>query len=255
MFLHVLLCFGMSAEISLLIVSPLPKEGRLLLVAFTASVHCVSRILQLCRFPSLAQASDTEGISGMIAAGSEGQAVQDPSAEAPVTSDFDWTILVRYGRIPQVARFGGNGIRSERDAQVVVVTDRGEELGTVLHVDSQLGGNSGSSAVTGKVLRMADRADLQLAEQQDRESEQSFGDWDRRISDWSLQLQVVDLELTLDGQLIIYVLNERGPETTRLALLAAAAGAGVIHVQPVGPDGIEQGGGGGGCGDCGCSTH
>lgn len=191
----------------------------------------------------------------MIAVGTDNQETEHPVKEAPEASDFAWTVLVRYGRVPQVARFGGSGVRPERDAQVIAVTDRGEEVGTVLHIDSQSGGNSSSSTLTGKILRLAVAADLQLAEQQELEVEQSFAGWSQRIEDWSLQLQIVDLELTLDGQLIIYVLNERGPETTRLALLAAAAGAGVIHVQPVGPDGIEQGGGGGGCGDCGCSTH
>jgi hypothetical protein len=42
-----------------------------------------------------------------------------------------------------------------------------------------------------------------------------------------------------------------------LALLGAAAGYGVVHVQPVSAEGIvqEKSGGGGGCGGGGCSTH
>ncbi|MFO0976393.1 MAG: hypothetical protein U0996_08345 [Planctomycetaceae bacterium] len=64
---------------------------------------------------------------------------------------------------------------------------------------------------------------------------------------------MIDIERTLDRRLILYVLNEHDPETTRLALLAAAGGHGIIHVQPVTSDGIPPEKSKGGCGDCGCS--
>lgn len=190
----------------------------------------------------------------MIAAGNESSPVTDAEEAALTAADFEWTALIRYGAVPQVARFGGHGNVPDREASVVVETDRGTEIGTALHTDRTPGGGNAAAALTGKVLRLAEAADLAKANQSAAEVEQQFDQWVQRAADWSLQLQIIDLEQTLDGQLIVYVLNDRGPETTRLALLAAAAGSGVIHVQPVGPDGIEQGaGGGGGCGDCGCS--
>ncbi|MCA9058814.1 MAG: hypothetical protein KDA85_09950, partial [Planctomycetaceae bacterium] len=77
------------------------------------------------------------------------------------------------------------------------------------------------------------------------------------IDAWNLQLQLIDLEWTLDrSRIVLYVLNDRGAETTRLALLAAAAGLGIIHVQSVSADGVIQqssGCGSGGCGSGGCS--
>ena len=68
-----------------------------------------------------------------------------------------------------------------------------------------------------------------------------------------MQLELIDIERTLDDRLVLYVLNDRSAETTRLALLAAAGGFGVIHVQPVSAEGVVQTGGGGGCGSC--SNH
>ena len=80
------------------------------------------------------------------------------------------------------------------------------------------------------------------------------------MNDWQLQLQLIDVERTLgDDHVILYVLNDQNAETTRLALLAAAAGFGIIHVQPVTADGIVNqtsgGCGSGGCGSGGCSSH
>jgi hypothetical protein len=59
-----------------------------------------------------------------------------------------------------------------------------------------------------------------------------------------------------DDKLVLYVLNDRGPDCTKLALQAAAAGLGVIEVQPVGAEGLMtletgNGCGSGGCGNCG----
>ena len=82
-----------------------------------------------------------------------------------------------------------------------------------------------------------------------------FLDWQQRLADWQLQLQLTDLEWTLDQQqIILYVLNGQDAETTRLALLAAAAGLGIIHVQPVAAEGVVQATGGGGCGSGGCGS-
>lgn len=187
----------------------------------------------------------------------------DSSATLAELDDFpvetvETIVLVRYGRVPQVARFGCGhlSVVPERGDAVVVSTERGQECGTVLHLsprnaalpDDELG-------LTGKLLRAATPADLQTAARLQSECDAAFGTWLQRAGQWQLQLQLIDLERTLDEHLILYVLNDRGPETTRLALLAAAAGHGVVHVQPASADGIVPEKKGGGCGDCGCSTH
>ncbi len=164
----------------------------------------------------------------------------------------EFLVLARYGRVPQVARFAAWGAKPERTATVVVSTDRGQELATVLHT---LAANAvmpeGETATpTGELLRLATADDLDRSAKDQKAAEDSFADWSMRAEKWKLQLELIDVERTLDDRLILYVLNDRSAETTRLALLAAAGGFGVIHVQPVSAEGIVKASGGG-CGTCG----
>ena len=184
----------------------------------------------------------------------------DSSAAIAALSELpvDFVVLVRYGRVPQVARFGCPRLPElpQRGDSVVVATERGHECGTVLHITARNPSLPEEElALTGRLLRPATATDLQTAAQLQAECDAAFNSWLQRARQWQLQLQLIDLERTLDQQLILYILNDRGPETTRLALLAAAAGHGVVHVQPASADGIVPEKKGGGCGDCGCSTH
>jgi cell fate regulator YaaT (PSP1 superfamily) len=162
------------------------------------------------------------------------------------------TYLVRYGVVPEVAR-----CRSElaepltRGEQVVVTTHRGEQLGTVLERI-----HSASEETEFAVLRRTTPVDHAAAEAHRDRAQAEFPQWQARIGEWNLTLELLDLEWTLDGaKQILYVLTERGPESTQLALQAAAAGLGLIEVQPVTADGLAPVNVGGGCGTggCGCS--
>ncbi len=171
------------------------------------------------------------------------------------------TVLVRYGAIPVVAR-----CRAEceehlsRGLRVIVTTSRGLELGTVLE---SLNGNNMPAAVDVdgapqfSVLRPASSDDERQVAALQTDCQNQFADWQRRIEGWALDLELIDLEWTLDrSRLVLYVLNERGPDCTKLALQAAAAGLGPIEVQPVDAEGLmqpEAAGGGCGSGGCGCS--
>lgn len=170
--------------------------------------------------------------------------------------------LVRYGRVPQVARFGVSAEQrqmlqavQQRLPEVVVQTDRGEEVGALLEV-IRPGLLSENPDTTGDLLRLATEEDRSRAAANSRDADDAFFDWQQRIADWDLQLQVIDMEWTLDREnVILYVLNDQNAETTRLALLAAAGGFGIIHVQPVNADGIDYAAsGGGGCGSGGCGS-
>ncbi|HQZ68439.1 MAG TPA: hypothetical protein PLY87_25295 [Planctomycetaceae bacterium] len=170
----------------------------------------------------------------------------------------DFLILARYGRVPQVARFSAWGEKPERESTVVVFTDRGEEIATVLRTlppDAKT--SEGEVAQpTGELLRIATADDLDGKARNEEAAEISFAEWTSRAANWKLQLELIDIERTLDDRLILYVLNDRSAETTRLALLAAAGGFGVIHVQPVSAQGVvQESGGGGGCGSCGTGHH
>lgn len=170
-------------------------------------------------------------------------------------------VLVRYGTIPEVAEFDAGDMREVDRGQVVVIdTHRGLQLGTVLDVVQPSTEPRAAhlppdpDPITLRpVVRVATAADRRLAAERLRQINDEFDDWRKRIREWTLDLELIDIEMTLDGEkTILYVLNDRGPENTRLALQAVASGFGIIEVQPVSVDGVvPQQPTGGGCGSCG----
>jgi hypothetical protein len=183
------------------------------------------------------------------------------------------TLLVRYGIIPEVARFAHDLAESPgRHDRVVVNSHRGLELGTTLEaLRSAAGSSVASGADRGdavadetayRVLRLATAEDEALYDRLRRDANEAFAPWQQRIQEWNIDLELLDVEWTLDRQkLVLYVLGGRGSETTKLALQAAAAGMAVVEVQPVNADGpvpLPTGGGGcgsGGCGSGACGSH
>ena len=163
--------------------------------------------------------------------------------------------LVRYGTVPEVARFVSQDVRPDRGQQVVLETHRGLQLGIVLERQKAAGGKLDTDSLP-QILRIASTDDCAAARRLAVECEEEFAAWCSRIVQWNLNLELIDLEWTLDRQKqILYVLCERGPDSTKLALQAAAAGLGIIEVQPVSPTGLVQVEQKGGCGSggCGCS--
>jgi len=167
--------------------------------------------------------------------------------------------LVRYGIVPEVARFGNDSPElPARGTAVVVETDRGLQMGMVLERLKPHFDPAKDSETEFKLIRTATDRDLESALELTRECEAAFPQWCARISQWNLNLELIDLEWTLDRQkLILYVICDRGPDSTKLALQAAAGGYGVVEVQPVSSTGLVTipqsscGSGGGGCGSGG----
>jgi len=183
-------------------------------------------------------------------------ASSDLAATTSTKANF---VLVRYGAVPEVAKFSlAADMVPTRGEPVVVTTHRGYQLGSVLE-RLKPSSNSSEGESEFRVERAATVDDLATARELTRDCEEAFADWCTRISQWKLNLELIDLEWTLDRQkLILYVLCERGPDSTKLALQAAAAGLGIIEVQPVSATGLvplESSGGscGSGGGGCGCS--
>jgi cell fate regulator YaaT (PSP1 superfamily) len=174
-------------------------------------------------------------------------------------------VLVRYGTIPEVGRFEYPLPEPPVRAQPVIVrTHRGTELGTLLELVR--GKGNGASTANGPeaeesslpaVLRLATDEDREQHERLRGEAQATFGDWQQRIRDWGLELELIDMEWTMEREkLVLYVLAGRGPDTTRLALQAAALGLSAIEVQPVNADGlVALPPAGGGCGSGGCGCH
>lgn len=172
--------------------------------------------------------------------------------------------LVRYGVIPEVARCrAANDVEVRRGQTVVVETHRGLQCGAVVQVlrngeplpaHLRTDESSAETEAGFLIVRSASPADQARQDDLVRDAQQQFPLWTDRIRQWNLDLQLIDLEWTFDrAKLILYVLNERGPECTKLAIQAAAAGHGVVEVQPVSSDGlVTQPESSGGCGSCGC---
>ena len=172
------------------------------------------------------------------------------------------TVLVRYGVISEVSRFAAPNEPVERGARVVVRTRRGLEIGTVLEtVKAQTNGHSHDvdhGETTETILRTATGDDAATFDALQSAVPEEFAAWAGRIREWKLELELIDLEWTLDREkLILYVLGGRGPDCTKLALQAAAAGFQGIDVQPVDAGGLVQmpSSQGGGCGSGGCGCH
>ncbi len=164
-------------------------------------------------------------------------------------------VLVRYGVVPRIVRCSIELVDEanvHRGTAVVVSTDRGQELGEILDVLPPALSEDHESVES--IERIATAEDCSLHAMRQRQSAALFNIWQGRIRDWQLEVELMDVEKTLDDQVqILYVLNDRGAETTRLALLAAAAGQGIVSVQSVASEGLADGSSGG-CGDgCGCN--
>ncbi|MFQ5733466.1 MAG: PSP1 C-terminal domain-containing protein [Planctomycetaceae bacterium] len=165
-------------------------------------------------------------------------------------------VLVRYGVIPETARFDpGEGGPYARGQCVVARTHRGTELGTVLETIPR-DGSGDDPADRPCVVRVALAEDERQFREHQRECVTQFETWQRRIADWELELELIDLEWTLDrAKLVLYVLNDRGADCTKLAIYAAAEGLGTVEVQPVTADGlVRMESPGGGCGSGGCGS-
>ena len=168
-------------------------------------------------------------------------------------------LLVRYGRVSEVARFPKPlDFEVARGQAVVVRTHRGLELGTVLERVRTLGrpaNGHDEHELDAEFVRSATEEDHATARRLRDEANASWKEWIERIAQWKLELELLDLEWTLDKQkLILYVLAGRGPDTTKLALFAAAKGF-PVDVQPVAADGLVTLPSEGGCGSGSCGCH
>jgi len=174
--------------------------------------------------------------------------------------------LVRVGACGETVRsFAIDQSLFQRGDQVVLKTESGNRLARVLQLLPESGSGKDSPRRTDEelieenhqILRLAKGEDVQQQQALELRAKQDFSVWNDRIRKWNIEVELVDLEWTLDGEnLTLYVLNSRGPECTKLALQASAQGQGVIDVISVSATGINDPvkvGGGCGCGSGGCS--
>lgn len=164
------------------------------------------------------------------------------------------TLLVRYGTIPEAARFQTESSETlERGQRVVVRTQRGTEIGTLLEELKQTTAeqNGTSSAEPGgfEFLRSATSDDENQAAELRSECDAEFSTWRARFEKWNVTLELIEMEWLLDKEkLVLYVLNEHQLDRAKIVIQSAADGLGTVEVQSVNAEGlIPIAAGGGGC--------
>lgn len=109
--------------------------------------------------------------------------------------------LVRYGVIGEVARFKLTDPSSfSRGDQVFVQTNRGIQVGTLLQL---LPHPTQGDSPELEILRRMDEEDQKSVCGLREEAKSSFALWETRIREWGLELELVDLEWTLDELYVV----------------------------------------------------
>lgn len=182
--------------------------------------------------------------------------------------------LINYGKSGHVGRFvAPQPLTVSRGQRVVIESDRGLEVGVVLCPAGASSERLLPQTFVGRVARRLHDADEAVLEQVRGREEQFFGDSRQLAQTLGLSIEILDVEILLDGQIAIvqYLLagdadlddfakrlEQRHQVTVRLENLAVSSEPEAETGGCGKPDcGRAEGGGGctscggGGCGTCG----
>lgn len=172
--------------------------------------------------------------------------------------------LVSYGKAGDFGRFRSAAVLScRRGAQVIIRSENGLELGTLLCAAGAGHAPFLSRTAVGELVRMASREDLEAAEVQRRRGQKLFDDACRLVADMSLPLAIVDADMVLDGNrgVIYHLCREECDYRPLVSTLARTHDVLIIMqnlAEPVEEEHADGGCGKPGCGqangDHGCST-
>ncbi|MBV9123895.1 MAG: hypothetical protein JO112_11105 [Planctomycetes bacterium] len=192
----------------------------------------------------------------------------------------DHEYLVSYGRFGEFGRFRPvEETTYQRGDQVVVRSHQGLELGTVLCLATAGHGRFLSRTAQGELLRPATGEDQSRAQRLSEQGQQLFQEGRRLAAELALPLEILDVEILLDGkQAIVHHLRRQECDYRALVSglsrhfdlriimqnlsLPAEPEEGHGHGGCGRPDCGQEGGGGGcsscgsggGCGTCGKAT-
>jgi cell fate regulator YaaT (PSP1 superfamily) len=166
--------------------------------------------------------------------------------------------LIRYGLMRRVGRFLAESGVYDRGQIVVIRSRRGTELGEVL-TEERIAGDEPPAA---RLLRVADRRDLEQADRAERERPHRLAACERVFQEGIWPLELIDVEPLLDDRRT--VLHYLGPhqldvtgllqalrDTTDLDVMFEPAGIDADEEQSEADGGCGDCGGGGGCGSSG----
>jgi hypothetical protein len=166
--------------------------------------------------------------------------------------------LLCYGKAGDFGRFEADQpLSCRRGQRLVIRSDRGDEIGVVMRAAS-----AGHEALlagrqVGRILRIAEGADLDLAEHLQQRSESLFREARHLAARHALPLEVLDAEILFDGrQGVLYCLKPRDLQLEGvLETLARDSGLTVTIrdlATPIEERGEEGQPAGEGCGAPGC---
>jgi len=174
---------------------------------------------------------------------------------APIVPETDGIqrVLVRYGSLGWVGVFGTvDHLVCEHGDRVVVISDRGTELGEVLADPSRP--ISSANKPTGELVRVASAEEVALHRTRQSRVEQALESANRFGQSKMLPAEFVDGELLFDGEtLVVYYLGEFHADFAELRTrLAISLNVSRVDLAPL----LEPAGGGCGSGGCGsCASH
>jgi hypothetical protein len=109
--------------------------------------------------------------------------------------------LLSYGNAGEFGRFGSlEPLLCRRGDRVVVRSQRGQELGTVMRPASPGHSRLLADQFVGQILRLATDGDLQLAERMQQRGQRLFEDGRRLVREFDLPMDLLDVEVLLDGR-------------------------------------------------------
>jgi cell fate regulator YaaT (PSP1 superfamily) len=113
--------------------------------------------------------------------------------------------VVRYGRMRFLGQYEGPDDRDHRRGERVVIrSDRGTELGEVLCTSTERTSSFLEQTVRGAILRTATRDDLDLERSLNAAQQEAYGICQEFISKRRLQMDLVDVEIILGRERIVF---------------------------------------------------
>lgn len=130
--------------------------------------------------------------------------------------------LVRYSLLGQVGRFvAADSMRYPRRSRVIVRSERGLEIGTVLAEPEATGE---AAEITGQILRRMTVEDELLEARLEKHRHKAFTTCADLLVEYQVPAVLMDVEHLFDGQgLFFYFLGEVPPEAERLTQQLADA--------------------------------
>jgi hypothetical protein len=117
--------------------------------------------------------------------------------------------LLSYGNAGDFARFQySDPLSCPRGARLVVRSHRGQEIGVFMRPATEAHSRLLADRFVGQILRPATEGDLHLAERMRQRSQALYGDARRLVAELLLPMEILDVEIMLDGrQAIIHYLR------------------------------------------------